>query len=100
VDAMIERLRKQQTKYSAAARAAAMGDKVTIDFLGAIDGVPFAGGKGENVPIVVGEARMLAQLEQGLIGASAGESREIGVDFPQTTGPRSSPANTRYSKWT
>ena len=25
---------------------------------------------------------MLAQLEQGLVGASAGESREIGVDFP------------------
>jgi len=82
VDAMIERLRKQQTRYTAAARAAASGDKVTIDFLGAIDGVPFAGGKGENVPIVVGEARMLAQLEQGLIGASSGESREIGVDFP------------------
>jgi trigger factor len=82
VDAMIERLRKQQTKYGAAARAAATGDKVTIDFTGAIDGVPFAGGKGDNVAIVVGEGRMLAQLEQGLIGASAGDTRDIGVDFP------------------
>jgi trigger factor len=34
------------------------------------------------VPIVVGEGRMLAQLEQGLIGASSGDTREIGVDFP------------------
>jgi trigger factor len=82
VDAMIERLRKQQTKYTAAARAAATGDKVTVDFSGTIDGVPFAGGKGENVAIVLGEGRMLTQLEQGLIGASSGESREIGVDFP------------------
>lgn len=82
VDAMIERLRKQQTQYAAAARAAAAGDKVTIDFTGAIDGVPFAGGKGENVAIVVGEGRMLAQLEQGLIGASAGDSRDVGADFP------------------
>jgi trigger factor len=82
VDAMIERLRKQQTKYTPAARAAASGDKVTIDFSGAIDGVPFAGGKGENVAIVVGEGRMLPQLEQGLIGAASGETREIGVDFP------------------
>ena len=82
VDAMIERLRKQQTQYIAATRAAAAGDKVTIDFKGAIDGVPFDGGKGENVPIVVGEGRMLAQLEQGLIGASSGDTREIGVDFP------------------
>ncbi|HEX4152198.1 MAG TPA: trigger factor [Steroidobacteraceae bacterium] len=82
VDAMIERLRKQQTKYTAVTRPAADGDKVTVDFEGTIDGVAFAGGKGENVPIVLGEARMLAQLEQGLIGAGAAESREIGVDFP------------------
>jgi trigger factor len=82
VDAMIERLRKQQTKYSPAVRAAAGGDKVTVDFSGAIDGVPFAGGKGHNVAIVVGEGRMLPQLEQGLIGAAPGETREIGVDFP------------------
>ena len=82
VDAMIERLRKQQVKYHDVTRAAATGDKVTVDFAGEIDGVPFAGGKGENVAIVIGEGRMLAQLEQGLIGAAAGESREIGVDFP------------------
>jgi trigger factor len=82
VDAMIERLRQQQMKYSAVSRPAANGDRVTVDFLGMIDGTPFAGGKGENVPIVIGDARMLPQLEQGLIGASAGETKEIGVDFP------------------
>jgi trigger factor len=82
VDAMIERLRKQQTKYSAVTRPAADGDKVTVDFVGSIDGNAFAGGKGENVPIVLGEGRMLPQLEQGLAGASGGESREVGVDFP------------------
>ena len=82
VDAMIERLRKQQTKYSAVSRPAVDGDKVTVDFVGSIDGSAFAGGKGENVPIVLGEGRMLPQLEQGLAGASSGESREVGVDFP------------------
>jgi trigger factor len=55
---------------------------VTVDFAGSIDGTPFAGGKGENVAIVLGEGRMLAQLEQGLAGASVGESRDVGVDFP------------------
>jgi trigger factor len=82
IDAMIERLRKQQMKYTAVARPAAAGDKVTVDFEGAIDGVPFAGGKGDNVPIVLGENRMLPQLEQGLIGAAAGEQRTVDVDFP------------------
>jgi trigger factor len=82
IDAMIERLRKQQMKYSAVSRGAANGDKVTIDFDGAIDGVAFAGGKGENVAIVLGEGRMLPELEQGLIGAGAGEKRNVTVNFP------------------
>ena len=82
VDAMIERLRKQQLKYTAVSRAAAIGDKATIDFDGTIEGVPFAGGKGENVAIVLGEGRMLAQLEQGLLGAAPGEQRNIEVNFP------------------
>jgi trigger factor len=82
IDAMIERLRKQQMKFAPVTRPAASGDKVTVDFEGSIDGAPFAGGKGDNVAITLGEGRMLAQLEQGLIGASAGAVQEIGVDFP------------------
>jgi trigger factor len=82
IDAMIERLRKQQMKYSTVSRAAANGDKVTIDFEGTIDGVAFAGGKGENISIVLGEGRMLPDLEQGLIGAMPGEKRNVTVNFP------------------
>src|ERR1700689_2008179 len=82
IDAMIERLRKQQMKYSPVTRAAAAGDKATIDFEGAIDGVPFAGGKGENIAIVLGEGRMLPELEQGLVGASLSEKRDVAVNFP------------------
>ncbi|HXA99831.1 MAG TPA: trigger factor [Steroidobacteraceae bacterium] len=82
VDAMIERLRKQQMKYVAVSRPAAIGDKVSIDFEGTIDGVAFAGGKGQNIGIVLGEGRMLPQLEQGLIGATLNEKRDISVNFP------------------
>jgi trigger factor len=82
IDAMIERLRKQQMKYAAVNRGAANADKVTIDFEGAIDGVTFAGGKGDNIAIVLGEGRMLPELEQGLIGATPGEKRSVTVNFP------------------
>jgi trigger factor len=82
IDAMIERLRKQQMKYAAVTRAAASGDKITIDFDGSVDGVAFAGGKGENIAIVLGEGRMLPDLEQGLIGAGPGDKRDITVNFP------------------
>jgi trigger factor len=82
VDAMLERLRKQQLKFNAVSRAAATGDRVLIDFEGSIEGVPFAGGKGENVAIVLGAGRMLAEFEQGLIGVSAGDDKEVEVHFP------------------
>ena len=82
VDAMIQRLRKQQMQYTAVTRPAVLGDKVTVDFEGSIDAVAFAGGKGDNIAIVLGENRMLPQLEQGLIGAAVGEERTVAVDFP------------------
>jgi trigger factor len=82
IDAMIERLRKQQMKYSAVNRGAATADKVTIDFEGTIDGIAFAGGKGENIALVLGEGRMLPELEQGLIGATLSEKRDVTVNFP------------------
>jgi len=98
VDAMIERLRKQQPKYTAVTRPAANGDKVTVDFEGAIDGVAFAGGKGANIAIVVGEGRMLPELEQGLIGAAPGDRRQIAVTFRRTTAPPNLPASLRIFK--
>ena len=63
IDAMIARLRQQQMKYAHVERPAAAGDKVTVDFEGSIDEVSFSGGKGENVAIVLGDNRMLPQLE-------------------------------------
>jgi trigger factor len=82
VDAMILRLRQQQTKFAEVERAAELKDKVTVDFEGSVDGVAFAGGKGENIAIVLGEGRMLPQLEQGLVGSTPGEKRDITVNFP------------------
>lgn len=82
VDAMIERLRKQQTRYQAAGRAAAAGDRITVDFEGTIGGEPFTGGKAEGVGFVLGEGKMLPEFESGLAGAAAGEERTIELDFP------------------
>jgi trigger factor len=82
VDAMLERLRKQQLRYTPVSRAAGVPDRVTIDFDGSIDTVPFPGGKGENVAIVLGEGRMLREFEEGLVGLAAGESRDVAVTFP------------------
>ena len=86
IDAMILTLRKQRPVYKVATRPAAEGDRLTIDFEGRIDGVPFEGGKGEGVTLVLGAGRMLKDFEAGLIGASQGQTRVLPVAFPADYG--------------
>ena len=82
VDAMLDNLRRQRASWEQVSRAAAEGDRVQIDFEGFLDGTPFPGGKGDKVPVVLGEKRMLPDFEKGLVGIKAGESREFDVNFP------------------
>jgi trigger factor len=83
VDAMLESLRKQRPEFSAVDRAAGDSDRVTIDFAGTIDGVAFDGGKGDNVPVVIGAGRMLKDFEAGLVGVRAGDEKSVNVEFPK-----------------
>jgi trigger factor len=55
---------------------------VTIDFTGRIDGTEFAGGKGTDAQIVLGEGRMLPDFEAGLTGMKEGETKTFDVKFP------------------
>lgn len=86
VDRTIEVLRKQRVSYAAADRAAQAQDKVTVDFIGRIDGVEFAGGKGTDMPVVLGEGRMLPDFEAGLTGVTAGQTKTFDVKFPDDYG--------------
>src|SRR6185437_9280103 len=54
VDAMLQSMRAQRPNFTQVARAAAEGDRVTIDHEGRIDGVAFPGGTGTGVRIMVG----------------------------------------------
>jgi trigger factor len=83
VDAMLESLRKQRPDYVAVERAAADGDRLTIDFEGKLEGEPFEGGKAEGHQFELGAGRMLKDFEEGLRGASAGETRTVDVAFPE-----------------
>src|SRR4029079_8962203 len=65
VDKTIEILRKQRRTFQQrpASEGAAVGDRVTIDFAGTVDGVPFEGGKAEGFQFVIGEGQMLEQFD-------------------------------------
>ena len=83
VDKAIADLVERSIKHEAEAeRAAGKGDRLTIDFVGRIDGVEFEGGKGEDVQLVVGEGQFIPGFVEGLEGAKAGEERIVKVKFP------------------
>jgi trigger factor len=82
VDKTVAILRKQRTTYAEVARAAVDGDRVTIDFVGTLDGVAFPGGTASDFPFSLGEGRMLTDFETGVRGAAPGEHRSFPVVFP------------------
>ncbi len=82
LDSTMAVLRKQRVRYEPIDRAAAKGDRVTIDFLGKKDGEPFQGGEAKDYPFVLGEGTMLADFEAAVTGLKAGESKTFEMTFP------------------
>jgi trigger factor len=84
IDRTIDILRKQRRSFSIRPQAegAAEGDRVTIDFEGKIDGVPFEGGTATGFQFVIGEGQMLQQFDQAVRGMKAGESKTFPLQFP------------------
>ncbi|NMM37751.1 MAG: trigger factor [Glaciimonas sp.] len=93
VDKTIEILRKQRVHYHVKGEQDAHGDggadltaqndnRVTVDFVGKIDGVEFTGGKAEDYPFVLGEGRMLPEFEAAVIGLKIGEAKTFSLSFP------------------
>jgi trigger factor len=65
---------------------AANGEVVTIDFEGKIDGVPFEGGKGTDVPVEIGGDGFIPGFAEQLEGALPGQTRVLHVTFPENYG--------------
>jgi trigger factor len=93
IEKTIDILRKQRVHYHTKGEAgehgdggapvAANGDRVTVDFVGVIDGVEFPGGKADDYAFVLGEGRMLPEFEAATIGLKAGESKTFPLAFPE-----------------
>ena len=87
-DAAIEKtldiLRKQRRTFAqrAATEPAAVGDRVTIDFEGKIEGVPFNGGSAQGFQFLIGEGQMLEQFDAAVRGMKTGDSKTFPLQFP------------------
>jgi len=93
IDKTIDILRKQRVHYHTKGEqgehgtggepVAADGDRVTVDFVGTLDGVEFDGGKAEDYAFVLGEGRMLPEFEAATIGLKVGEAKTFPLAFPE-----------------
>ena len=84
INKTIDILRKQRRSFAQRSleSAAAAGDRVTIDFLGKIDGEPFDGGRAEDFQFIIGEGQMLKEFEDAALGMKSGESKTFPLTFP------------------
>ncbi|EFR44410.1 trigger factor [Streptococcus pseudoporcinus] len=83
VDEKIERERKNLAELIVKEDAAVEGDTVVIDFVGSVDGVEFDGGKGDNFSLELGSGQFIPGFEEQLVGAKAGETKDVNVTFPE-----------------
>jgi trigger factor len=84
IDKTLDILRKQRRTFGQrpAAEPARVGDRVTIDFEGKVDGVPFEGGKAEGFQFIIGEGQMLEQFDAAVRGMKTGDSKTFPLQFP------------------
>src|SRR5437763_2532373 len=84
VDEQVQQLATQSKRWEDAPKkhAAAMGDLVVMDFEGKVAGKAFDGGKGEDMSIELGSGQLIPGFEDQLVGAKAGDEREVKVTFP------------------
>ena len=83
LDKMIEIIRKQNQGWQDTDRAAQVGDMVSVDFAGTLNGEAFEGGSAQDYSVELGAGRMLKDFEEGLVGMKAGEEKIVDVAFPE-----------------
>lgn len=83
VDAEVNRMAERNARIETVDRAAQMGDTVVIDFEGFEGGKPFQGGKAEDYSLTLGSGSFIPGFEEALVGAVAGEARDVNVTFPE-----------------
>ena len=84
IDKTLDILRKQRRTFAqrAAVEPAQVGDRVTIDFEGKIDGVAFNGGSAQAFQFTIGEGQMLEQFDAAVRGMKTGDSKTFPLQFP------------------
>lgn len=86
VEEQVKRIAESARTYEDKDGAAADGDRVTMDFVGKVDGEAFDGGSAQDSNLVIGSGQFIPGFEEQLVGTKAGEEKSIEVTFPEDYG--------------
>jgi len=83
IDAEVDRIRESMARLETVERPAELGNIVVIDFAGTINGELFEGGEATDHLLELGSGQLIEGFEEQLVGAQAGDHREVSVTFPE-----------------
>jgi trigger factor len=83
VDEMIAKLRDQRKTWAVVDAAVEEKNRVTIDFLGNVEGESITNDKVSDYAVELGENQMMPGFEENLIGLKAGDTKNFTVSFPE-----------------
>ena len=82
VERSIAALAKERATLVPVERPAQLGDVVTLDYEGKIDGIAFEGGTANGQMTELDENRFIPGFASGIAGLSAGETKDVEAVFP------------------
>ncbi|HTM62982.1 MAG TPA: trigger factor [Gammaproteobacteria bacterium] len=85
---VIDQLRKQYTKWNVIDRAAALKDRVVLEYYAIYEGNADTENKIQNFPLELGSNVMLPGFEEGLVGSKAGDEKKLNLTFPADFGDK------------
>jgi trigger factor len=83
VDRSVQSLARERATLVPVERPAKLGDMVTVDYEGKIDGTPFDGGAAKGQTTELNEGRFIPGFATGIAGMRAGETKDIEAHFPE-----------------
>lgn len=88
VEKELQQVRNRQARFVPVERKTQLGDTITLDFSGSIDGVKFEGGTAEGHRLELGSHTFIDNFEDQLVGLNIGERKDVVVTFPENYGAK------------
>jgi len=82
IDVQLKQLAESTRAFATKNAAAAAGDRLTLTYVGKLDGQPFEGGSDANAVLTIGDGRFIPGFDEQLIGLSTGDEKTFSIMFP------------------